>query len=157
MTDEWELSASLEDYLEAIFHIIEEKSAAKARDIARRLEVNSSSVTGALRLLSRKGLVNYAPYDLITLTPEGLRAAKDVVRRHEALSSFFTSVLSVNVAEAEAIACKLEHEIPPSILERLIEFVKFVARCPLGGAAWVDGKGFVCERINAECKMQNAE
>ena len=67
------LSASLEDYLEAIFHVVEAKQASRAKDIADRLNVNSSSVTSALHALKERGLVNYEPYDLVTLTPEGLR------------------------------------------------------------------------------------
>ena len=65
------LSSNMEDYLEAIFHISSEKQAARAKDIADRLKVNKSSVTGALRSLSEKGYVNYAPYDIITLTGKG--------------------------------------------------------------------------------------
>ena len=64
------LSSNMEDYLEAIYHISSKKQAARAKDISDRLKVNKSSVTGALRSLSEKGLVNYAPYDLITLTVE---------------------------------------------------------------------------------------
>jgi DtxR family Mn-dependent transcriptional regulator len=56
-----ELSASMEDYLEAIYHIVTAKQAARAKDIAKRLDVNNSSVTGALRTLSEKGYINYAP------------------------------------------------------------------------------------------------
>ncbi len=141
-----DLSASLEDYLEAIYHIIEEKHAAKAKDIATKLAVNSSSVTGALKALAKRELVNYAPYDLITLTPAGEDAAKEVIKRHQALYNFFVSVLSVDETEAEETACKLEHEIPSSILRRLIAFVKFVDTCPIGGATWVESKGFFCDR-----------
>ena len=80
-----ELSASMEDYLEAIYHIVSAKQAARAKDIAKRLEVNNSSVTGALRILSEKGYINYAPYDVITLTPKGHKHAEDVVRRIDAV------------------------------------------------------------------------
>ena len=65
------LSASLEDYLKAIFRIVAVKQAARAKDISARLSVSNSSVTGALRTLADRGLINYAPYDLITLTPLG--------------------------------------------------------------------------------------
>ena len=41
------LTASQEDYLEAIFHIAAEKQAARAKDIAKKLNVKASSVTGA--------------------------------------------------------------------------------------------------------------
>ena len=113
--------------------------AARAKDIAKRLEVNNSSVTGALRALSEKGFINYAPYDLITLTAKGTELAKDVVRRHEALQDFFVKILQVDREEAEEAACKMEHAISPTILNRLIHFVEFVDVCPRGGAEWLEG------------------
>ncbi len=139
------LSASLEDYLEAIFHIAAEKQAARARDISRRLKVNSSSVTGALHALAEKGLVNYAPYDLVTLTLKGKKAAEEVVRRHEALRDFFVKVLVVDGAEAEKAACKMEHAVRGDILDRLIQFVEFVEACPRGGTKWIKGFQHYCE------------
>ena len=48
------LSASLEDYLEAIFWIAQSKGAARAKDIATKLSVKASSVTGALQALKEK-------------------------------------------------------------------------------------------------------
>lgn len=81
------MTASLEDYLEAIFHIVTEKKAVKPRDIAKRLDVSYASVTGALRSLREKGLINYAPYDLITLTGRGEEIARGVVRRQEVSST----------------------------------------------------------------------
>ncbi len=139
MTAPDELSASMEDYLEAIFHIVAHKQAARAKDIARTLGVNNSSVTGALRSLSEKGYINYAPYDVITLTPKGQRYAEDVVRRHEALMDFFTKVLCVEEIEASEAACKMEHAVSRPILDRLIRFVEFIEICPRGGDSLIDG------------------
>ena len=140
--DEQKLSASLEDYLEAIYNIAKDKGAAKAKDISVRLEVNSSSVTGALRALSKRGLVNYAPYDLISLTPEGNILAKDLVTRHESLYKFFISILAIDKPDAEDAACKIEHVIPRTVLNRLINFAAFCESCPQGKPIWVEGKGF---------------
>jgi len=139
------LSASLEDYLEAIFHIEEAKNAAKPKDIAERLHVRSASVTGALRSLAAKKLVNYAPYDLVTLTPAGRKAAKTVVAKHEALKAFFMQVLSVRESEADEAACEMEHAMPRIILERLVQYAEFVGRCRISGARWEEGYGFYCE------------
>jgi DtxR family transcriptional regulator, Mn-dependent transcriptional regulator len=151
MSESLALSASLEDYLEAIFHIAADKKVARSKDISSRLGVNNSSVTGALRALAERGLVNYAPYDLITLTDEGRAAAQDVIRRHEALRDFFIKVLSVDAPTAEEGACKMEHAIPPSILERFIEFVEFVELCPRAGADWVEHFGYSCRgSVNSE-------
>ncbi|MCK4511033.1 MarR family transcriptional regulator, partial [bacterium] len=66
MTQHDGLTESQEDYLEAILAILEDKQAVRAKDIAKRLGVTGPSVTGALHVLSAKGVVNYAPYDVIT-------------------------------------------------------------------------------------------
>ncbi len=145
-----ELSASLEDYLEAIFHLVAEKHVARSRDIARRLKVNRSSVTGALQSLAKKGLVEYEPYEAITLTRGGQVAAKGVVRRHEALRDFLVKVLAVDAAKADQAACRMEHAISGPILERLIRFVEFVEVCPRGGAKWIRGFGYHCEQGDPE-------
>jgi len=124
---------------------MEEKQAARAKDIAQRLQVRASSVTGALRLLAERGLVNYAPYDLITLTPRGKKIAKDIVFRHEALRDFFVKVLSVDENAADETACKMEHVIPRNIVDRLTKFVEFVDRCPRCGERWISRFDSFCE------------
>ncbi len=139
------LTASLEDYLEAISQIIAEKQAVKPKDIAKRLRVNNSSVTGALRSLADKRLINYAPYDVISLTPSGRTAAQDVVRRHEALRDFFVKVLAVAEPDADTAACRMEHSIPRGILERFIQFAEFVEVCPRGGSKWIAGFRHHCD------------
>ena len=139
------LSSNMEDYLEAIFHISSEKQAARAKDIADRLKVNKSSVTGALRSLSEKGYVNYAPYDIITLTDKGKILAEDVVRRNETLKDFFIKILLLEEDEAEEASCKIEHAISNKILNRIINFVEFVEICPRGGQEWIKGFRRHCE------------
>ncbi len=140
-----QLSPSLQDYLEAIWNIIRDKKAVRAKDIARRLGVNNSSVTGALRALSEKQLVNYAPYDVISLTAEGELAAQEVVRRHETLRTFLVDVLAVDETEAEEAACKMEHAVSSSILERFVRYIEFVHLCPRMGPKPMEGFEHYCE------------
>jgi DtxR family transcriptional regulator, Mn-dependent transcriptional regulator len=118
------LSASLEDYLEAIYHVVAANQVARAKDIAARLQVSGSSVTGALHALAKREFINYTPYDVITLTPEGHRVAQDVVRRHRVLRTFFTRVLDVAEDEADEAACRMEHAVPRLILERFVAFAE---------------------------------
>ena len=126
MSPTTELTASQEDYLEAIYLISAEKMAARAKDIAQRLNVRASSVTGALRTLGAMGLVNYAPYDLITLTSEGKVAAEEIVKRHRALENFLVNVLGIDPKEADEAACKMEHSVPKAIVERLAKYAEYV-------------------------------
>ncbi len=139
MSASGKLSASLEDYLEAIFWIIAAKGAAQAKDIAKRLSVKASSVTGALQALAKKNYVNYAPYEVVTLTSEGEKLAKNVVRRHQILKDFFVNVLVVEKGLADEGACKMEHSIPRPIVEKLVAFMEFVDICPRGGQEWING------------------
>jgi len=138
------LTASQEDYLEAIHHVIDEKKVARSRDLVARLGVNSSSVTQALRALSQKGLINYERYGVVTLTESGEVQAHDVIRRHEALRDFFVRILLVDEETAETAACKMEHAMPRTIVERLVQFIDYADRCPRGSADWVEGFGYFC-------------
>lgn len=137
MAERETLSASLEDYLEAIHHIAASKKAARAKDIAGRLKVNSSSVTGALRALAARELVNYTPYDVVTLTPKGQKIARDIVRRHQALRDFFVKVLDVEDTLADQCACRMEHALPHEILDRLARFVEFAETSAGEDATWL--------------------
>jgi DtxR family Mn-dependent transcriptional regulator len=140
------LSASLEDYLEAIYQISRDKSAARSKDIAERLGVSRSSVTGALHSLAERKLVNYTPYDIITLTPAGETIAARITSRHTLLCDFFARVLGVDAAEAEESACKMEHALSENIFDRLAQFVDFIRICPRLDIQWIQETGYFCER-----------
>jgi DtxR family Mn-dependent transcriptional regulator len=122
------LSASLEDYLEAIYHLTAGADVARSKDIAERLDVSRASVTGALKALSEKGLVNYKPYGYVTLTEEGQQVARRIVRRHEILTRFFEDVLGAETSTAAAAACRTEHTLGPEITARLMAFIEFVSK-----------------------------
>lgn len=147
------LSESLENYLEAIFMIIQEREAVRSKDIAARLGVSTASVTGALRALSQRSLVNYEPYGVITLTARGRRIASEVARTHHALRDFLVKVLSVPPDVADEAACRMEHAIPSEVMKRLMRFSDFMEECPYVGAGWDEAEGYFCQRTrhNAEC------
>lgn len=140
----YELSESLEDYLETIYHLEREDRAARAADIATRLDVSRPSVTGALRGLADRGLIHYVPYGTVTLTREGRRAAIAVVRRHDILKRFLEDVLALPPADAERAACRMEHVLEPAVMNRFLEFARFAASCPRRSGRWVRGVGFTC-------------
>jgi DtxR family Mn-dependent transcriptional regulator len=144
MAEMMQLSASLEDYLEAIYHTVEAKGAARAKDIVMRLGVHNSSVTQALKSLAEKELVYYAPYDTITLTPSGEAIAKDVVKRHVTLRKFLGTVLSLPAQEADEGACRMEHCISQPILDRIVKFVEYFEQCPANDIRWDPGAGYFC-------------
>jgi len=133
------LSASLEDYLEAIYLICKDDGEARSKKIKEHLQVSGPSVTEALQLLAEKGLVNYAPYESITLTPAGEELARDVLHRHETLRDFFIDVLGIDAKLADEGACKMEHAASANIIDRMVKYTKYLK---------IECKGHGCDKVN---------
>ncbi len=138
-----QLSASLEDYLEAIGILVRQHQVARVRDIAAHLKVGMPSVTAALKALSQRKLVNYEAYGFVTLTDEGAAAAESISGRHDDLQRFLGEVLGLDAATAEANACRMEHTVDEAVLARLRRFTKQVTACPHGACRkkWRVGSG----------------
>lgn len=146
LQDRQPLSASLEDYLEAIFNLADGSCGARSKDIAAALGVARSSVTGAVQVLRERGLANYQPYGCITLTASGQAAAEEVVRKHNVLTSFFVSVLGVDPEAAQTAACKAEHALGPEIISRLLCYIEYVTADSQSGRDVVGEFQRFCER-----------
>jgi len=132
------LSESLEDYLEVILDLEKTNKVARAKDIAERLDIKRGSVTGALKSLEEKGLVNYAPYSYITLTSKGEKIAREITRRHAGLKDFLYKVLQVDAETADATACRMEHVIDATTMTRLMSFLDYINTCPRTGPEWLE-------------------
>ena len=126
MLRDYDLSPSLEDYLEVIWDLEEINTVARVKDISERLDVKRSSVTIALRTLGEKGLVNYSPYATITLTNEGKRVGAEIRQKHDLLRIFFTEILGIDIVTANSAACMMEHGLAPSIQKRLETFIAII-------------------------------
>ena len=125
---------SMENYLETIATLRNEDRIVRVSQISQRLKVKMPSVTAALKRLSQQGLVEHERYGYIKLTPKGDKVAREVIRRHKALSCFFAKALDIDQKTAEEDACKIEHIISPLSMERIVKFVEFLQACPLGEA-----------------------
>ncbi len=120
------LSFSLEDYIEEIYNQVLKNGQAKVTAIADALGVRKASVTGALNVLSEKKLINYAPYSPITLTAQGEKIAKEVLKKHENLAEFFVEVLNISRDEALEIACKMEHIVSDKLFDNMVKLTEYV-------------------------------
>lgn len=133
------LSESLEDYLEIILQLQQEKRVARVRDIAARKKVSNASVSNALSRLARDGYVLHEAHEFVELTERGAELARRVLRRHEFLERFLRDILLVSPERAEADACAIEHHVSAETLERLATFYQFVCSCPHAGASIREG------------------
>ena len=130
----------------------------RVKEIARALNVSLPSVTAALKTLGDAGLVRHERYRSVDLTPEGLETARALVDRHEALVRFLTEILLIEKGVAEQEACRMEHAIGPLTLQRLVNFLQSVQKCPRGDPTWLERlhkrwRGGRCEDPCDDCVL----
>ncbi len=121
-----QLTQSQEDYLETIYNEVLKSGCAKVTDIALLLDVKKGSVSEAINILSKKGLINYEPYSAITMTDLGVTVAKKILQRHEFMSEFFVNILELSKEEATIDACKMEHIMSEKLFEKFTLFCNFI-------------------------------
>ena len=132
------LTPAMEDYLEAIFNLSNEKRSVRVKDIAKKLSVKMPTVTNMLKTLSERGFIDYEKYEYIELTRKGQRVGKEINRRHTVLRGFLTSILKINPKKADEEACKMEHGVSSSTLNRFVELMEFIQFCPRAGPTWLE-------------------
>lgn len=102
------LSASLENYLETMLFLSEDKEV-RLTDIANKMCVSKASVNKAVNQLKDLNLLNHSHYGSISFTEEGYNIAKSIARKHSILLEFFTKVLNIDEDTALLEACEIEH------------------------------------------------
>jgi DtxR family Mn-dependent transcriptional regulator len=105
------LSASLEDYLETIVMLKKKKKYTRIGDIAKALNVKSSSVNTAIKFLAENNLVIHEKYGYVDLTHQGETLALEVQKKHDILYDFLNKLLFVNDKVADQEACDIEHSV----------------------------------------------
>jgi Mn-dependent DtxR family transcriptional regulator len=112
----------MEDYLEVIYELVQQKGYATTVDISSYLNVSSPSVTKMMQKLDETGYLNYEKYRGIKLTNEGIRIARNIRNRHGLLAEFFM-IIGVDEETANNDAEGIEHHLHPETMRKLEEFI----------------------------------
>ena len=112
------LQESGEMYLETIYILSQINNNVRSIDVAEHMGYSKPSVSRAMGLLKQGGYVMADEDGFLTLTEEGLAAAKNIFERHTVLTRFLTS-LGVSAEIAAEDACKIEHVISQESFEAL--------------------------------------
>lgn len=120
----YNMTSSLEDYLEAVFIISKEKGNVRITDIADFLGVSKPSVNRAIKTLAQNGYLDHVTYGNIEITPQGESYAANVLRRHKLIKHFLIDTLGVDDKTAEHDACQMEHVMSPSTIDKLYEYLE---------------------------------
>ena len=105
-----QLYESGEMYLETIFMLMKAKDGVHAVDVAKKLQVSRPSVSNALQKLQAERYITIDGMDHIQFTEKGLEQAQRIYDRH-VLFTEFLKTLGVGPENAEADACKMEHDL----------------------------------------------
>lgn len=117
---------SMEDYLERIYKLIDEKGYARVSDIAEGLEVHPSSVTKMIQKLDKDNYLIYEKYRGLILTNKGKKMGKRLVDRHHLLEEFLT-VIGVQHENIYKDVEGIEHHLSwdsITCIETLVEFFR---------------------------------
>lgn len=127
------LSFAEENYLKTIYHLSHggEKEVS-TNAIAEALDTKAASVSDMIRKLHNKGVVSYQKYQGVNISPEGSRAALQLIRKHRLWEVFLVEKLKFNWDEVHEIAEQLEHIRSPLLIKRLDEFLGFPKMDPHG-------------------------
>ncbi len=117
----------MEDYLEVIYELVQEKGYATTVDISSYLNVSSPSVTKMMQKLDETGYLKYEKYRGIKLTNEGTRIARNIRNRHGLLAEFFM-IIGVDEEIANNDAEGIEHHLHPETMKKLEEFINELKR-----------------------------
>ena len=113
---------TVEEYIEVIYHLQNEKEYAHTTDIANELSIKPSSVTEMLQKLNINSFIEYHCYKGARLTKKGEKIANELEMKHHAIAEFLL-ILGVDKENAEKDACKIEHHVSDETIKRILEFV----------------------------------
>ena len=117
------LTQAIEDYLKTIYELTGSEGRASTNQLAERLGVAPASVTGMIQKLAaaEPPLILYQKHHGVELTPEGEKAALEVIRHHRLLELFLQEKLGYSWDEVHAEADRLEHVISEDFEERMAQ------------------------------------
>lgn len=117
------MTPSLEDYLETVYLLVDEKKVARVKDVSDRLGVKKPSVINAVRELESRGFLNHEKYGYIDLTETGSQEAQKILKKHLMLKRFLFELIGVSDENAEKDACRIEHYLSDESLQKMEVFM----------------------------------
>jgi Mn-dependent DtxR family transcriptional regulator len=120
---------SMEDYIEQIYLLIEEKGYARVSDIAENLSVHPSSVTKMVQKLDQEKYLIYEKYRGLVLTANGKKVGKRLVYRHELLEQMLR-LIGVKEENIYHDVEGIEHHLSWNAIDRIGDLVEYFEESP---------------------------
>ena len=112
------LKESGEMYIETIYVLSKKSSVVRSIDISEEMGYSKPSVSRAIRVLKKEGLIRIDDNGHIELTEAGNIKGKSIYERHTVLSEFLKKI-GVEDEVADEDACRIEHYISDSTFDAI--------------------------------------
>jgi Mn-dependent DtxR family transcriptional regulator len=119
----------MEDHIEQIYLLIDQKGYARVSDIAEALSVLPSSVTKMVQKLDKDGYLVYERYRGLMLTPKGSKLGKRLVERHDLLENFLR-LIGVDEERIYNDVEGIEHHLSWNSIDRIADLIQVMEENP---------------------------
>lgn len=127
-----EITSVMEDYLKAIYHLLQKRGKANTNDLARAMSVSAPTVTQTIKRLVELKLVRHEPYRGVSLTSTGHKMAMETIRHHRLIEQYLYEALGMPWDKVHKEAEKLEHVISEDLENRIAEVLNHPTHDPHG-------------------------
>ena len=126
------ISLSEENYLKAIFHLMNTDNTVTINELSKVLSVKMPSVNNMMKKFAEKGWVIYESYKPLKITVAGKKQAALVVRKHRLTEMFLVEKMNFGWENVHEIAEQLEHIHSETFFDKMDELLNYPKYDPHG-------------------------
>lgn len=126
------ISLTEENYLKAIFHLMNEENTVTINEMSKFLNVKMPSVNNMMKKFAEKNWVYYESYKPLKITDSGKKQAALVVRKHRLTEMFLVEKMNFGWENVHEIAEQLEHIHSETFFDKMDEILDYPKFDPHG-------------------------
>jgi DtxR family Mn-dependent transcriptional regulator len=107
-----------------ILRLERQEGCIRVKNLARELGLRKGSVSGALKTLRERGLVDYRPYQPIRLTEAGREMAEKIAGHHCIIACFLRKTLRMSPKTAEMSAARMGSVVDEAVVARMRHYLE---------------------------------
>ena len=151
-------SLNEENYLKAIFHLIDKDDTFTVNELSKMLNIKMPSVNSMMKKFSQKKWVIYESYKPIKITALGKKEAAHVVRKHRLTEMFLVEKMGFGWEVVHEIAEQLEHIHSEIFFDKMDELLNYPKVDPHGEPIPDKQGNIIQQNLTklSECKAGNS-
>ena len=151
-------SLNEENYLKAIFHLIDKDDTFTVNELSKMLNIKMPSVNSMMKKFSQKNWVIYESYKPIKITALGKKEAAHVVRKHRLTEMFLVEKMGCGWEVVHEIAEQLEHIHSEIFFDKMDELLNYPKVDPHGEPIPDKQGNIIQQNLTklSECKAGNS-